>query len=144
VKADRVVDPDVTGDLYLCRAHEYTVVVVPRQEGRFLATATDFPGVMGDGETPADAERDCRSALADMMEHLEVLGRPVPEPMSRYSGQFQVRVPRTVHMALVQRAQAEGVSLNALVHQFLVQGLGLNGVLPAPRKPGRPKKAAAG
>ncbi len=37
-----------------------------------------------------------------------------PEP-KEYSGKFNVRIPKTLHAALVCEAEAEGVSLNQLV-----------------------------
>jgi antitoxin HicB len=111
-------------DSYLARARRYAAVVVPGAEDPFVARAVDFPGVVGAGDTPEEAEAELHNGLADMIEHLEALGRAVPEPLSTYSGTFSVRVPKSLHMALVQRARAEGVSVNAEVTLLLSQALG--------------------
>ncbi|HZU34826.1 MAG TPA: toxin-antitoxin system HicB family antitoxin [Gemmataceae bacterium] len=47
---------------------------------------------------------------------LDSLPEPPVGPQRReYSGKFNVRVPKTLHAALVREAEAEGVSLNQLV-----------------------------
>jgi predicted HicB family RNase H-like nuclease len=40
---------------------------------------------------------------------------PVAPQRREYSGKFNVRVPKSLHAALVSEAEAEGVSLNQLV-----------------------------
>jgi len=108
---------------YAERALRYAAVVVPGEDDPFMAHAIDFPGVVGAGDSPQEAETELRRGLSSMIEHLELLGRPIPEPLSQYSGSFSVRVPRSLHMALVQRARAEGVSVNAEVTMLLTQAL---------------------
>jgi hypothetical protein len=46
--------------------------------------------------------------------------------MPRYSGQFHLRVPRSLHGWLVDRAQREGVSLNSFVVESLSQARGVS------------------
>jgi len=41
--------------------------------------------------------------------------QPPPRPSSQVSGKFVVRLPRSLHAALVAEADAEGTSLNQLV-----------------------------
>ena len=110
-------------DSYLARAQRYAVSVGSEDEEPFVARAIDFAGVVGVGDSAEEAEADLRAALADMIEHLEGLGQPVPEPLSSYSGTFSVRVPRSLHVALVRRAKAEGISINAEVTYLLTQAL---------------------
>lgn len=111
-------------DAALARAKQYAAMVVAGADDAFVARAIDFPGAVGAGDTPEEAEAELLKALADMIEHLERLGQPVPEPLSRYSGTFSVRLPRSLHMALVQRAKAEGISINAEVSLLLTQAIG--------------------
>ena len=47
--------------------------------------------------------------------------------MPRYSGQFRLRVPRSLHGWLVDRAQREGISLNTLVVELLSEARGALG-----------------
>ena len=51
---------------------------------------------------------------------------PIPKPGSSgvASGQFRLRVPKTIHARLTSRAEQEGVSLNTLVTAIIAEGLG--------------------
>jgi predicted HicB family RNase H-like nuclease len=49
-------------------------------------------------------------------ELIDSLPEPPVEPQRHeYSGRFNVRIPKSLHAALVSEAEAEGVSLNQLV-----------------------------
>jgi antitoxin HicB len=52
-------------------------------------------------------------------------GIPIPEPRPEadYSGKFVVRVPRSLHRELVQRAEEEGVSLNQYINVVLASSV---------------------
>ena len=52
-------------------------------------------------------------------------GDPIPKPSApaRYSGQWRMRAPKSLHAALASRAKEEGVSLNTLAITLLAQGL---------------------
>jgi predicted HicB family RNase H-like nuclease len=59
-------------------------------------------------------------AKAKASQEIDRLLDSLPEPpvgpeRREYSGKFNVRVPKTLHAALVREAEAEGVSLNQLV-----------------------------
>jgi antitoxin HicB len=57
-------------------------------------------------------------------------GQSIPEPqmLDDYSGKFVVRLPKTLHRQLVDRAAREGVSLNALVSVALGQYVGMEAI----------------
>jgi antitoxin HicB len=93
--------------------------------GGFLIEFPEYPGCVADGETPEEAMREGRDALASYLRTLEELGRPVPSPgEDAYTGQWRQRVPKSLHAALSRRAEREGVSLNMLVTVLLAEGLG--------------------
>jgi len=48
--------------------------------GGYLIEFPDFPGCIADGETPEEAMREGRDALASYVRTLEDLGRPIPRP----------------------------------------------------------------
>jgi antitoxin HicB len=52
-------------------------------------------------------------------------GETVPEPAGRqtYNGTVVVRMPRTLHRRLIERADEEGVSANQLAVALLAKGL---------------------
>ncbi len=92
--------------------------------GGYLIEFPEFPGCMADGETPGEAMREGADALKSYLETLRQLGRPVPSGGAAFGGQWRQRVPRSLHAALVRRADREGVSLNMLVTTLLAEGLG--------------------
>ena len=91
--------------------------------GGYMIEFPDFPGCMSDGETPEEALREGRDALASYKRTLEELGRKIPEAGEAFAGQWRQRVPKSLHSSLVRRAANEGVSLNMLVTTILADGL---------------------
>jgi antitoxin HicB len=70
-----------------------------------------------------EALKNAQEALEITMETMKKHKVPLPEPKMRFSGQFNVRVPRDLHRQLVRKAEEEGVSLNALVTYLLSQSI---------------------
>ena len=105
---------------------DYAVLVKPlpsSEGGGYVATVPDLPGCMSDGQTMQEAIANVQGAIESWAEAAEEVGRPVPEPGSA-SGQWRQRVPKTLHVRLRELAQAEGVSLNALVSALLAESVG--------------------
>ena len=52
--------------------------------------------------------------LQEVLEALEGAGMEIHEPdsLEDYSGQFKLRIPRSLHRALAEHSQREGVSMN--------------------------------
>jgi antitoxin HicB len=99
----------------------------PEDGGGLLVEFPDLPGCIADGSTPEEAFREAADALRSCVATLEELGRPVPPPSrstETHSGRWVVRVPRSLHRRLAERARAEGVSLNQLTVALLAEGLG--------------------
>jgi predicted RNase H-like HicB family nuclease len=131
-----------TVSAYLEQARRYTAVVVPDEEdGLFVARAADFPGAVGAGTTRDEAVEEMANGIAAMLEHAAKLGLAVPPPMRDYTGAVSVRLPKSLHVALAQRAEAEGLSVNATVTYLLTQALELQGTVRAPRRRPRAKQA---
>ena len=107
----------------------------------YIAVCPEFPGVSGWGETAEEALREVRVALEMSIEVYTEQGWELPSPwkLPRYSGQFRLRVPASLHAQLAERAGLEGVSLNTLAVSYLSAGLGLP---TAAAKPKRARKAA--
>ena len=97
----------------------YELKITPEEDGYIAARFPDFPGIITGGNTPAQALRNAREALVATVETMRARRIPLPVPKHRFSGQFNVRIPRSLHRTLVRTAEEEGVSLNALVTHFL-------------------------
>lgn len=97
-------------------------------DGCFVAMCPDFPGVSAFGDSQAEAMTEFRTALELAIETYEEENWPLPSP-SRLpeaelpSGEFRVRLPRSMHAQLARRAALEGVSQNYVVVAFVAAGL---------------------
>ena len=65
----------------------------------------------------------CRLAIVDNQE--EGIEINEPDSIEDYSGQFKLRIPKTLHRKLAQHARKEGISMN----QYCVYLLSRNDVL---------------
>ena len=94
--------------------------------GGFLIEYPDLPGCHSDGETPEQAVINGRDAVRSYLLSCKKHGDPIPKPSSPApsSGQFRVRMPKSMHARLVAQAQREGVSLNMFVVAAAAQALG--------------------
>jgi antitoxin HicB len=107
----------------------YPITIRPLIEGEgtgYLVEYPDLPGCMADGETIESAIEEANDALKSWLDTAREFGDFIPEPniALRYSGQWRLRVPKSLHADLALRAKMEGVSLNMLAATLLAEGLG--------------------
>jgi predicted RNase H-like HicB family nuclease len=98
---------------YMCLP--YRLELLPdTEEGGYAAKYPDLPGCITVGDTMMEALANAEDAKRAWIEAQLEDGTPIPEPVSadRYSGQFKLRLPKTLHKALAEHAKQEGISLN--------------------------------
>ncbi len=108
---------------------QYPITIRPltkEEGGGYLVEFPDLPGCIADGETVEEALNEAEDSLQAWIATAEEFGDEIPEPSisSKYSGQWRLRVPKSLHAALALRAKSEGVSLNMLAATILAQALG--------------------
>ena len=93
----------------------YRLEIIPdADEGGFVASYPELRGCLTCGDTiesvAANAE-DCKRAwlVAALEDNLEI---PEPSDVSEYSGQFKLRIPKSLHKSLAEHSKAEGISMN--------------------------------
>lgn len=93
----------------------------------YIAVCPELGGISAFGDTPAEAIQEMEVAMELAIETYKDQGWPLPAPavVQIYSGQFRLRLPRSLHRAAAEYAEAEGVSLNSLGISFFAHGLGL-------------------
>ena len=89
-------------------------IVKDSDEGGFVASYPDLPGCITCGETEEEALKNALDAKkawleAALEENIEI---PEPDSLEAYSGQFKLRLPRSLHRALAEHSQREGISMN--------------------------------
>ena len=69
---------------------------------------------MADGETVEEAFVEVESAIESWIQTAKEFGDSIPNQSinKHYSGQWRLRVPKSLHAALAMRAKQEVVSLN--------------------------------
>ena len=117
-------------------AMPYRMEIIPDvEEGGYTAWYPDLPGCLTCAETmdgiianAQDAKRAwLEAAIADGIEIAEPGRETVP---ADYSGQFKLRLPRSLHRALSLHAKQEGISMN----QYCLYLLTKNDAAYPPRK----------
>jgi antitoxin HicB len=94
----------------------------------FIAIAPNLPGLSAFGKTAGDALNEIRAALPGWLDAMASVGNPIPEPSrydphQQYSGKVLLRMPRTLHGQLAERAKRENVSLNQCITYLLAAGV---------------------
>ena len=93
----------------------YKVEVIPdTEEGGFVVSIPELMGCITCGETIESAIHNITDAKKAWLEAAIEDGIEIPEPESAnaYSGQFKLRIPKSLHKALAERSKAEGISMN--------------------------------
>lgn len=96
-------------------------IVWSEEDGEYVATCPAFPGLSALGETEEEALAEAKVALDLFIKTCKERGIPLPEPelAQDYSGQFRVRLPKSLHRQAAQMAASDGESLN----QFVVRAV---------------------
>lgn len=111
-----VETPEKTLEHYLSLEYPLEIRPMEHSGGGYYARYLDL-GAHGDGPTIGAAIQEANVSKELVLEVMLEYGDPIPEPGSynTHSGRFQVRLPKSLHRALAQEAEREGVSLNMLV-----------------------------
>lgn len=83
-------------------------------EGGFVVSYPDLPGCLSSGETVEEAVSNAADAKRAWLEAAIEDGVIIQEPSSLddYSGQFKLRLPKSLHRSLAERSRQEGISMN--------------------------------
>lgn len=115
-----------TLDDYLAISYKMEIVE-DFEEGGFVASYPELPGCITCGETIESVIANALDAKKAWLEAALEDGREIYEPdsLENYSGQFKLRIPRSLHRSLAEHSQKEGISMN----QYCVYLLSRNDVL---------------
>ena len=111
----------------------YTIELKQDAEDGWFVRVKELPGCMSQGDSADEALTMIREAMQGWLTVALEQNMTIPEPQSaeEFSGKFVVRLPRSLHRDLTQRAQEEGVSLNQYVNVALSQFVGRSAVASA-------------
>lgn len=96
-------------------------------EGGYIISYPDLLGCLSCGETIEEAIENGKDAKQEWLTAAIEDGINIPEPViiDDYSGQFRLRMPKTLHKYLADKAREEGISMNQYCIYLLSQNVGL-------------------
>ena len=103
----------------------YKLEIVPDiDEGGFVARYPELPGCITVGDTLEAVVKNLNDAKIEWITAALEDGNTIPEPSTYddYSGQFKLRLPKSLHKLLAAQSKEEGVSMN----QYCVYLLSMN------------------
>ncbi|MBQ9058828.1 MAG: type II toxin-antitoxin system HicB family antitoxin [Atopobiaceae bacterium] len=100
-------------DYYMNLPYRLEILPDP-DEGGFVVRYPDLPGCISVGDTMNDALLNAEDAKGAWIAAALEDGISITEPNSLddYSGQFKLRIPKSLHRSLAEHAKAEGTSMN--------------------------------
>ena len=105
----------------------YRMEIIPDiEEGGYTACYPDLPGCLSCSETLDGIIKNALDAKRAWIEAALKEGLDIAEPadekdVSLYSGQFKLRMPRSLHRSLAMHAKIEGISMNQYCNYLLAR-----------------------
>ena len=93
----------------------YRMEIIPDTvEGGFAVRFPELPGCLTCGDTLEEAVQNAADCKKEWLIAAMEEGISIPEPVSEdeYSGQFKLRIPKSLHKSLAEHSKAEGISMN--------------------------------
>lgn len=93
----------------------YRMEIVPDvEEGGYAVTFPELPGCISCGETLESAVSNALDAKKAWLEVALTEGIQIamPDDLNEYSGQFKLRIPKSLHRQLSEHSKREGISMN--------------------------------
>lgn len=115
-----------TLDDYLSMAYRMEIVE-DKDEGGYVVSFPELPGCITCGETIESAVKNAEDAKKEWLMAALEDGVEINEPddIEKYSGQFKLRIPKSLHKSLSEHSKKEGISMN----QYCLYLLSKNDVL---------------
>ncbi|HHX54999.1 MAG TPA: toxin-antitoxin system HicB family antitoxin [Clostridiales bacterium] len=101
-------------DLNYYLERKYPLFVVQEDDGSYFVEYPDLKGCFSTGDTLEEAVQlsyDAKKAWIETAidENIEI---PTPKATNKYSGNFKLRMPKSLHKSLADAAKEEGISMN--------------------------------
>lgn len=83
-------------------------------EGGYAVRFPELPGCVTCGDTMESTIKNAEDCKREWISAAIEEGIAIPEPMPEddYSGQFKLRIPKSLHRSLAEHSKAEGISMN--------------------------------
>ncbi len=104
---------------------KYPLTVLQEEDGSYFAEYPDLKGCMTVADSFEEIHLMAEDAKIAWLETAIENNVTIPEPkdIAAYSGNFKLRIPKSLHKQLVEEAKAEGISMNQLCVYLLSKEL---------------------
>lgn len=102
-----------TLDYYMNLAYRMEIIE-DKDEGGYVLTFPELPGCMTCSDSLSELFELAKDAKKTWIEGMLEDGKeiPLPSDLESYSGQFKLRIPKSLHQSLALHAKEEGISMN--------------------------------
>lgn len=93
----------------------YRMEIIPdTEEGGYAVKYPDLPGCVSCADTLENAVKNAVEAKKEWLTAALEDGVEISEPSlaEEYSGQFKLRIPKSLHKSLAEHSKTEGISMN--------------------------------
>ena len=103
-------------------------IVKDLDEGGYVVSFPDLPGCLTVGETIEEAIKNAEDAKRAWLEAAieEQIEISIPEKKEKYSGQFKLWIPKSLHRILAEQSKREGISMNQYCVYLLSRNIALS------------------
>jgi len=105
----------------------YRMEILPDEEGGYVVSFPELKGCLTSGENIEMAVANAEEAKREWLMAAIEDNYPIPEPSrdEDYSGQFKLRIPKSLHRQLVEQSRREGISMNQYCLYLLSQNIAI-------------------
>jgi len=98
---------------YMNRKYRFEIVE-DEDEGGYVISYPDLPGCLSSGATIEEAIKNGEDAKKEWFYSMLEDDQEIPEPFDSvtFSGEFRIRMPKSLHRRLAIRSKEEGISMN--------------------------------
>ena len=103
--------------------HYRMEIIEDPDEGGYVVSFPDLKGCITCADTIEKAIDQAKEAKRVWMEAMLDDGNEIQEPddLDKYSGQFKLRIPKSLHRQLAEHSKREGISMNQYCLYLLTQ-----------------------
>lgn len=103
-------------------------IVKDSAEGGYVASYLELPGCLTCADTLEAVVSNAQDAKRAWLEAAvaDGIAIPLPDTLDEYSGQFKLRIPKSLHRSLPEHSKQEGISMNRYCVYLLSQNNALH------------------
>ena len=120
----------ITVDKLMTQNYPFIVVQFKEEDfSGYKAFLIDIPAIESIGLTPEDALKDLSDVKREWFSYALEKGIHIPEPDASihttltYSGRITLRLSKSLHRQVAEKASLDGVSLNAYLNEVIQRGM---------------------